>query len=212
MYTLSYEDRSFTYGDLATEKITIGSFKLNKTVIGCGHMNSGSFSGATSGIIELDSDALSLLSQMSKIFAVKRQFSQSKLRQKGHCFRAKSHFYLSHVKRTRYLHYLTLEAMSVANKRFKAANDMSVAAEQGNILMNFGTTLTILPSNLYKRVALTLARVVKVKRVHDSTGVLDLCFVARSVDHLNISVITTHFSGDNDVKLLSLNIFAMVAK
>ena len=109
-------------------------------------------------------------------------------------------------------YYLTLEAMSVANKRFKATNDMPVAAKQGNILINFGTTLTIMPPNLYKRVTLTLAHVGKAKRVHDSIRVLDLCFAACSVDHLNIPVITTHFAGGNDVKLLSLNIFAMVAK
>ncbi|KAG6601659.1 Aspartic proteinase nepenthesin-1, partial [Cucurbita argyrosperma subsp. sororia] len=43
MYTPSYRDRSFTYGDLATEKITIGSFKLNDIVIGCGYVIGGSF-------------------------------------------------------------------------------------------------------------------------------------------------------------------------
>ena len=73
------------------------------------------------------------------------------------------------------------------------------------------TTFTILPRNLYKSVATTLARVVKAKRVDDSIGVLDLCFAPRSVDDLNIPVITTRFAGGTDVKLLPLNTFAMVA-
>ena len=64
---------------------------------------------------------------------------------------------------------------------------------------------------MYKSVATTLARVVKAKRVDDSIGVLDLCFAPRSVDDLNIPVITTRFAGGTDVKLLPLNTFAMVA-
>ncbi|XP_022988958.1 aspartic proteinase CDR1-like [Cucurbita maxima] len=62
-YGYSYGDQSFTYGDLASDKITIGSFKLFKTVIGCGHVNGGTFSGDTSGIIGLGGGPLSLISQ-----------------------------------------------------------------------------------------------------------------------------------------------------
>ncbi|KAG6600418.1 putative aspartic protease, partial [Cucurbita argyrosperma subsp. sororia] len=93
---------------------------------------------------------------------------QNKLQQIGRSFRAKSRFYTHLVlKEPDTFYYLTLEAMSVANKRFKATNDMSAAAEQGNILIDSSTTLTILPPNFYKGVASTLARVVKAKRVDD---------------------------------------------
>ncbi|XP_022942027.1 aspartic proteinase CDR1-like [Cucurbita moschata] len=224
-YGYSYGDQSFTYGDLASEKITIGSFKLYKTLIGCGHVNGGTFSEDTSGIIGLGGGPLSLISQMRKIAAVKRRFSYclptffSDKNVTGKISFGKKAIVSGRkvvstplvLKEPNTFYYLTLEAMSVANKRFKAANNMSTAVEQGNILIDSGTTLTILPQNLYKGVASTLAHVVKAKRVNDPTGVLDLCFAACSVDHLNIPVITAHFAGNADVKLLPLNTFAMVA-
>ena len=132
---------SFTYGDLATEKITITirSFKLNKIVIGCGYVNGRNFNRDTSGIIELCGGALTLISQMSKMAAVKRRFSyclptffndknvigKISFGKKAIVSGRKVVSTPLVLKEPDTFYYLTLEAMSVANKWLEAANDMS---------------------------------------------------------------------------------------
>ncbi|XP_038889220.1 aspartic proteinase CDR1-like [Benincasa hispida] len=225
-YGYSYGDRSFTYGDLASDKITIESFKLPKTVIGCGHQNGGTFGGVTSGIIGLGGGALSLVSQMNTIAAIKRQFSYClptffsdenitgkisfgqnavvsgpKVISTPLVSRSPDTFY-----------FLTLEAISVANKRLKAADDTSALTRRGNIIIDSGTTLTFLPRNLYEDLVSTLVSVIKAKRVDDPSGILELCYAAGGGDDLHIPVIIAHFAGGADVKLLPLNTFALVAE
>ncbi|KGN53446.1 probable aspartic protease At2g35615 [Cucumis sativus] len=224
-YGYSYGDRSFTYGDLASDQITIGSFKLPKTVIGCGHQNGGTFGGVTSGIIGLGGGSLSLVSQMRTIAGVKPRFSYclptffSNANITGTIsFGRKAVVSGRQVVSTPLVprspdtfYFLTLEAISVGKKRFKAANGISAMTNHGNIIIDSGTTLTLLPRSLYYGVFSTLARVIKAKRVDDPSGILELCYSAGQVDDLNIPIITAHFAGGADVKLLPVNTFAPVA-
>ncbi|XP_022964071.1 aspartic proteinase CDR1-like [Cucurbita moschata] len=226
-YNYNYADQSFTNGDLAFEKLTIGSFKLHNTIIGCGHQNGGIFKGRTSGIIGLGTGSISLVSQMRKIANLKRRFSyclptffsDSNVTGRINFGRnavvsgRKGHKVVSTplvLKFPSPFYFLTLEAISIANKRLEAAN-VSSALERGNIIIDSGTTLTFLPRNLYNAVISTLASVVRAKRVEDPLGILELCYVAAKVDDLDIPIITTHFSGGAAVKLLPLNTFVTVA-
>ncbi|XP_022985436.1 aspartic proteinase CDR1-like [Cucurbita maxima] len=223
-YGYSYGDQSFTHGDLASEKITIGSFKLNKVVIGCGHENGGTFLGETSGIVGLGGGPLSLVSQLNTIAAVKRRFSyclptffsDANITGKisfGEEAAVSGRKVVSTPlvqKHPDTYYFLTLEAVSIANKRFEVANNMSSAVVEGNIIIDSGTTLTLLPPNLYDGVVSTLAKVVKAKQVNDPTGILELCYGVSSVDDLNIPIITAHFVGGAAVELQSENTFALV--
>ncbi|XP_023000629.1 aspartic proteinase CDR1-like [Cucurbita maxima] len=224
-YNYNYADQSFTNGDLAFEKLTIGSFKLHNTIIGCGHQNGGAFKGRTSGIIGLGTGSISLVSQMRKIANLKRRFSYclptffSDSNVTGRInFGRKAVVSGRKVISTPLMskfpspfHFLTLEAISIANKRLEATNNVSSALERGNIIIDSGTTLTFLPQYLYNAVISTLASVVRAKRVEDPSGILELCYVAAKVDDLDIPIITAHFSGGAAVKLLPLNTFVTVA-
>ena len=216
-YSYTYGDRTYSKGDLGFEKITIGSSSV-KTVIGCGHASSGGF-GVASGVIGLGGGQLSLVSQMSQTSGISRRFSYCLPTLLSHA-NGKINFGENAVvsgpgvvstplisKNTVTYYYITLEAISIGNERHMAF------AKQGNVIIDSGTTLTILPKELYDGVVSSLLKVVKAKRVKDPHGSLDLCFddginVAAS---LGIPVITAHFSGGANVNLLPINTFRKVA-
>ncbi|XWS53417.1 hypothetical protein CRYUN_Cryun11dG0155600 [Craigia yunnanensis] len=65
----SYGDRSFTKGNIALEKFTIGVFTRSPVsfpnlVFGCGHNNGGTFDYVGSGIVGLGGGPLSLIKQL----------------------------------------------------------------------------------------------------------------------------------------------------
>ncbi|KAL8137072.1 hypothetical protein V2J09_003073 [Rumex salicifolius] len=67
-YYVSYGDGSFTSGDLATEKFSLGqSAVTNEFVFGCGQSNKGLF-GSASGLMGLGRSSLSLVAQSSPVF------------------------------------------------------------------------------------------------------------------------------------------------
>ncbi|KAA0044967.1 hypothetical protein IC582_016862 [Cucumis melo] len=216
-YSYTYGDQTYTKGDLGLEKITIGSSSV-KSVIGCGHESGGGF-GFASGVIGLGGGQLSLVSQMSQTSGISRRFSYCLPTLLSHA-NGKINFGQNAVvsgpgvvstplisKDPVTYYYITLEAISIGNERHMAS------AKQGNVIIDSGTTLTVLPKELYDGVVSSLLKVVKAKRVKDPGSFWDLCFddginVAASS---GIPIITTHFSGGANVNLLPVNTFQKVA-
>lgn len=67
-YYVSYGDGSFTSGELATEKLSLGSaLVMDGFVFGCGQSNKGLF-GSASGLMGLGRSTLSLVAQSGPVF------------------------------------------------------------------------------------------------------------------------------------------------
>lgn len=135
-YSYSYGDGSFTVGNLAAETITLGSTSgrpvaLAKSVFGCGHNNSGAFSGQVSGLVGLGGGSISLISQLGSSIGGKfsyclvpffsRTANSSKLNfgSKGVVSGEGTMSTPLIRKNPDTFYFLTLEAISVGKKRIK---------------------------------------------------------------------------------------------
>ncbi|CAN6825253.1 unnamed protein product [Brassica oleracea] len=239
-YRYSYGDRSFTRGDVATETISIGSasgspVSFPGTVFGCGYNNGGNFDETGSGIIGLGGGNLSLISQLGS--SISNRFSYC-LSHKSSTMNGTSVINLgtssipsgasivSNVlstplvdKEPQTYYYLTLEAISVGNTKIPYTSSMyypnedgvSSAATKGNIIIDSGTTLTLLESGFYDRFGAAVEEsVTGAKRVSDPQGLLSHCFKSGSAE-IGLPEITVHFSGA-DVRLSALNAFVKMSE
>ncbi|KAG9154023.1 hypothetical protein Leryth_000523 [Lithospermum erythrorhizon] len=104
-------------------------------------------------------------------------------------------------------YYLTLESISVGANRLSYiktddSDSKASSVEQGNIIIDSGTTLTILPSEFYEELEATLKKSINGKPA-DPKGSFSLCF--EDPDSIKFPDITFHFT-DADVLLKSLSI------
>ncbi|XP_057440686.1 aspartic proteinase CDR1-like [Lotus japonicus] len=228
LYGIQYSSGSDgSIGDVSLETLTLEStsgfpISFPKTVIGCGHYNNGSFRGRISGIVGLGAGPMSLTSQLGS--SIKKKFSyclvpmaswpdisnaSSKLHF-GDAAVVSGHGTVSTpIKIIENVSYaLTLEAFSVGNKRldFLASSFKSNAK---HMVIDSGSELTILPNDMYNKLELAVAEVVKLKRVEDPTKYLSLCYEG-ALDPSHFPIITAHFKGA-DVRLNVLNTFFQVS-
>ncbi|PON47555.1 Aspartic peptidase [Parasponia andersonii] len=223
-YSYSYGDRSFTKGNLAAETLIIGSASLPKVLFGCGHENGGTFDESGSGLIGLGGGSLSLVSQLGDSIGGKFSYCLVPLSAESYVTSKISFGSAGVVSGSRAVstplaqnrdpetfYYLTLEAISVGKKRlvYESTNYPSpkagVATNEGNIIIDSGTTLTFLPAGFYDDLVLALEEAIDAEKVSDPRGVLSLCF--RESSSISIPTITAHFTGA-DVVLQPLNTFA----
>ncbi|KAF3578751.1 hypothetical protein DY000_02035326 [Brassica cretica] len=236
-YRYSYGDQSFTKGDVATETISINSASgapasFPGTVFGCGYDNGGTFDETGSGIIGLGGGQLSLISQLGS--SISNKFSYC-LSHKSSTTNGTSVINLgtnsipsginkaSHVistplveKEPKTYYYLTLEAISVGKTKipytgssyYPNNDDVSM---KGNIIIDSGTTLTLLESGFYDGFGAAVEEAVTgAKRVSDPQGLLSHCFRSGSAE-IGLPEITMHFTGA-DVRLSPLNAFVKVSE
>ncbi|KAJ7943963.1 Aspartic proteinase CDR1 [Quillaja saponaria] len=225
-YSYSYGDGSFTNGDLALDELTIGTStdsiqSLPKIVFGCGHNNGGTFDQAGSGIVGLGGGKLSLVTQLSQ--SVGNKFSYCLVPTFIENSVSKISFGRDSVvsgsgsvttplvaKEPDTFYYLTLEAISVGNKKItnKSLSKTTTTYHEGNIIIDSGTTLTFLPVEFFDDLLSELEKAIRAQRVEDPRGIMSLCFKSES-DNFAAPIITFHFR-DADVKLQSFNTFARV--
>ncbi|GAB4828073.1 hypothetical protein Ancab_034988 [Ancistrocladus abbreviatus] len=225
-YVYAYGDQSHTFGELATETLTFDSaITSRKTsfpemVIGCGHDNGGTFNDRGSGLIGLGGGRLSLISQMGD--SIGGKFSHclvpfSETTSSKMSFGSDAQVTGAGVVSTPLVkkdpgtfYYLTLESISVRNERvaYKSSSleDLGGVVE-GNIIIDSGTTLTILPEEFYVDLEAALDKAISGERADDPEGFLNLCY--RSADDLDVPTITAHFSGA-EIELKPINTFIQV--
>ena len=111
-------------------------------------------------------------------------------------------------------YFLTLEAVSVGNKRLEFGDHSSPFGDdsesEGNIIIDSGTTLTLFPEDFYARLEAAVVEVIDLVRVDDPNQVLSLCYKSAS-DDIRVPNITAHFRGA-DVKLNPVNTFLRVSE
>ncbi|KAL6493913.1 hypothetical protein OROGR_031822 [Orobanche gracilis] len=191
VYTIMYGDSSSSKGDIAVETITLGStssenVSIGNVTIGCGHLDQGTFGAGSSGIVGLGGGKTSLITQMGGLIPI-----------------ALCLFLVSHQCRTPLVpkspttfYFLTLEGISVGKQRLDLVSeddDGLRSSQEGNIIIDSGTTLTFLPEGLYYQVVTAVRRQMTLREISDPQGLLKLCYLSRSDGIPKVPEITAHF-------------------
>jgi len=237
-YSYSYGDQSQTEGDLATETLTFGTTKGSKASFpkisfGCGHNNQGTFRKDGSGLIGLGRGPLSLVSQLSSSVGGKFSYCLIPFLQEGNVSSKIAFGQVGEVsgegvvstplvkKSPDTFYFLTLEGFTVGDDKnstfvpFKRSSSNyfsgDQATEEGNIIIDSGTTLTMLPPDTFSDLALALSKKIQGKTAKDPSGVLELCYQSNGGSDLNIPSVTAQFSGAK-IELKPVNTFMQVAE
>ena len=207
-YGLRWGDESYSYGDIALETVTLGSTaRFPQTIIGCGHDSSGVINRKGPGIVGLGPNSTSLVSQLSTSIAGKFSYCSVPFDKANDT--TKLNFGTNAVvsgpgavttplttSESDVFYTLTLEAVSVGPTRI---NPISAKSAEGNIIIDSGTTLTVLPSNLYTGFEAALKAQIKLPVVKDPEA-SNLCFYSPE-STFKVPTIIAHFTGGADVTL-----------
>ncbi|MCL7028822.1 hypothetical protein MKW94_024935 [Papaver nudicaule] len=228
-YNISYGDGSISIGNFARETLTFQStsgaetnISVSNMAFGCGHNNTGIFSARGAGLVGLDAGPFSLVSQLgssidnkfsyclvninSKTATSKLTFGSNPKLVSGSgvvstpiVFKARSSFY-----------FLTLEAISVGETRIPfntSSTTSAVPLEQGNIVIDSGSTITSLPTDFYAAFEAEMKKAITIDPVPDPNTSLSLCYPGDS-DPASVPTVTAHFTGA-DIVLSLLNLFRL---
>ncbi|XP_057969450.1 aspartic proteinase CDR1-like [Malania oleifera] len=226
-YRVQYGDRSYSVGILSTDTVTLGTTAgqpvfLPRTIFGCGYDNDGTFNENGSGIIGLGGGSYSAISQMDSLIGGKFSYCFLPIGTTGSSkmsFGAEAGVTGAGAvstpmvsKSSSTFYYLTLEAISVGGQRVEyfggSSSNSSKAVAEGNIIIDSGTTETILPVDFYQELEKAVTAVINLERVQDTEQVLPLCYRTRR--NIYAPVIKAHFTGA-DVNLNPLNTFVRTA-
>ncbi|CAN8275494.1 unnamed protein product [Cochlearia groenlandica] len=229
-YKMSYGDRSYTKGNVAADTLTLGSansrpVQIKNIVIGCGHSNAGTFSKKGSGIIGLGGGPVSLITQLGD--SIEGKFSYCLVPLSSETDKtSKINFgtnagvegigavstpLITKPSQSTF-YYLTLKSVSVGAKQLQYPESDSgygSGSGKGNIIIDSGTTLTLLNSEFYSEFENAIASSIKEERKDDPQGVLSLCYAAKA--NMRVPIVTMHFDGA-DVKLDPSNVFVQISE
>ncbi|KAK7324269.1 hypothetical protein VNO77_27800 [Canavalia gladiata] len=215
-YEKTYMDKTATIGDLADEVIRFGRYSESFPILfGCGHDNLGIFTTNPSGIAGLAQGSLSLISQLGGIIGHKfsyclvpfhNTYSNSKLTF-GNNLNISGPGLVSTPLLTfsSSLYYLTLEAVSIGKDKVEPVH------KKGNMIVDSGTTLTMLESSFYNQVENSVIEAFGDDRepIQNPPAPFKLCYAEGSTDE-DFPNITFYFAGSD--KGLKFNTFNVVGR
>ncbi|XAR57627.1 Nepenthesin [Bertholletia excelsa] len=219
IYHYTYADGSYTNGVLAVDIFIFDStdgqrVALTNAMFGCGHNNGGNLG---SGLVGLGAGPLSLISQLGRNIDYRFSYclpvtnSASKLKFGGDAILSGPGVVSTpltiYSSDTLYHYYLTLEGASVGNK--KIVNSQT-ASNEGNIIIDSGTTLTMLESSFYNDLEAVLRETISLETIRDPDGNYHLCYDQRSFSNIPEMTVVFHFNGA-DVPLKKLNVFRPIS-
>ncbi|CAH2062664.1 unnamed protein product [Thlaspi arvense] len=214
-----FPDGSYTNGVLAVDIFIFDStdgqrVALTNAMFGCGHNNGGNLG---SGLVGLGAGPLSLISQLGRNIDYRFSYclpvtnSASKLKFGGDAILSGPGVVSTpltiYSSDTLYHYYLTLEGASVGNK--KIVNSQT-ASNEGNIIIDSGTTLTMLESSFYNDLEAVLRETISLETIRDPDGNYHLCYDQRSFSNIPEMTVVFHFNGA-DVPLKKLNVFRPIS-
>ncbi|CAN1143985.1 Probable aspartic protease At2g35615 [Linum perenne] len=105
-------------------------------------------------------------------------------------------------------YYLTLEAITVGRKKLLYSKTTS-SVEEGNIIIDSGTTLTFLEAEFYASLEAALVKEIKMERANDAKSVFGLCFKTGGGGGGDVKLpsMKVHFKGGAEVELKPVNTF-----
>ncbi|KAK6162772.1 hypothetical protein DH2020_002613 [Rehmannia glutinosa] len=224
LYLETFSDESFTHGLLSTDTFTLASSSGKRVisapniVFGCGFRNTISFGSGGSGIVGLGGGNSSLVTQLGSLARGKFSYclvllsdnskKSSKLNFGTNAEVLGRGVVSTPIVRTypETYYYLTLEGISVGNQKLEFYDNANSSNfnQEGNIIIDSGITLTLLPTDFYNKLKKALQSSIKLEQIKDPKGVLDLCFVSRK--DIQVPKITVHFQFA-DVELKTENVF-----
>ncbi|KAL1830137.1 hypothetical protein ACET3Z_008549 [Daucus carota] len=231
-YEASYGDKSFSRGDLSSESFTFESTSGNSVTLpnitfGCGHTNGGTFGKFTTGIVGLGNGKLSLVNQLSDTINTKFSYCLVPL---GANVTSKVSFGSNAVvsgpgvettpfytKDPDTFYYLNLQSISVGNANIKYESNIysnKPNADEGNIIIDSGTTLSFLPSDFYQKIEDEFKASISSPPLKPPQGDLSdfsLCYKKDQGFEEEVPTVTLHFSGA-DVELDASNTILEVAE
>ncbi|WVZ02854.1 hypothetical protein V8G54_023660 [Vigna mungo] len=226
-YKVSYGDGSTSEGDFSWDTISLYSstedvpVAFPKTVIGCGHNNYGLFGKHSSGIVGLGNAPSSLAGQLKPktggIFSycltpmvdVNAKPSYLHFGDRGEVIEGtvSTPLIINKEMPTRY--FVVMEAISVGSKRI----EFPKKGEDGNILLDSGTTITYLPDEVYKSLEQEMINSVNLPRTNSPIKSLNLlCYEITPGLPYQTPTVFAHFKGGGTVQLHSINTFSTVSE
>ncbi|XP_074574060.1 aspartic proteinase CDR1-like [Curcuma longa] len=226
-YHYSYGDNSNVDGVLATETFTFGSAgaqatKVSKIAFGCNSQSSGTFSNSTGGLVGLGAGPVSLVSQLSPsldsnyfsycLVPIMDDQSSSKLVFGSAGKIDSSSKVTTPMSIDQAFYVLSLEEISVEGGGSVSVPSSSSQLSGGNIIIDSGTTLTMLLDDVVSSLVEQVSKVVDLPQVSDPEGLFQLCFqVSQESDQQKLPPLTFKFAGDDaSVQLSPLNMFLAV--
>ncbi|XP_020206524.1 aspartic proteinase CDR1-like [Cajanus cajan] len=225
-YSIAYGDGSYSNGTLAFETLTLSSttgssVAFPKIPIGCGVNNGGKFDPKGSGIVGLGKGSISLITKIGPSIDFKFSYcllpnfeskTTSKLNFGKNAVVAGPGTVSTPIKHDPVdtFYVLKLEGISVGSKRIELVDDSTSNDDNGNIIIDTGTTLTFLPAKFYAKLESEVAAQIKLERVHNPEHILTLCYKSPPKKVIVAPPITAHFTGA-DVVLNPLNTFVSVS-
>ncbi|KAF1898974.1 hypothetical protein Lal_00019095 [Lupinus albus] len=225
-YTIGYGDGSRSKGALSLDTLTLSStngsaVSFPKHVIGCGNSNTLVFQGEGSGIVGLGNGPVSLITQLGPSIqgkfsyclgpSLSRTNTPSKLNFGEDAVVSGDGTVSTPMFPDNVFYFLTLEAFSVGKRRVEFRSSSSSIRGSGNIIIDSGTTLTLLPRDVYSSLESAVANVVELERTRDPSKLLSLCYkIPQGQKAVQLPLITAHFKGA-DIQLKPLNTFVQVS-
>ncbi|PKA50113.1 Aspartic proteinase CDR1 [Apostasia shenzhenica] len=229
-YNYGYGDRSFVDGFFSSETIGFDStggrpVQIPKTLFGCTHRSNGTFNQDDAGLVGLGGGKLSLIRQLGSAIGGKFSYclpsqsqssATSKLNFGSHAVvsgtNAVTTPLITSIPDTFY--FLNLEQVSVAGQAIAVEKSSDkLAVEEGNIIIDSGTTLTLIDDVTFHSVVRKVASSVSLPQVNDPNGIFSLCFdVYGARNNAKFPEITFRFSGGAAVVLHQENAFVYAAE
>ncbi|CAL9003615.1 unnamed protein product [Prunus brigantina] len=205
-YTYGYGGAELTQGVLAKETITITSTSgeatsLKDIVFGCGHNNTGTFNENEMGIVGLGGGPLSLVSQLGPLVGGKKFSFCLMPFHTDPSVESKISFGEAKDKSP---YFVTVEGISVGDKLVPFSSSGNVS--KGNMFMDTGTPPTLIPQDFYDRLVAEVKSQIPMTPVENDPSLgFQLCY--KSKTNLKGPILTIHFQGDADVRLLPKQTF-----
>ncbi|KAH9560587.1 hypothetical protein CY35_06G113200 [Sphagnum magellanicum] len=226
-YVYGYGDGSSTIGNFATDTVTLGNASVPSLGFGCGHDQTGSFTGAD-GIVGLGQGPLSLISQLFSKGVISKRFSYCLVDMDSQNTSplllgdpavtsappgvAYTPIQANPFNPTYY--YLNLTGISVSGTPVKyPAGTFAIDSTSGNggLIIDSGTTITYLATDGYNAVIAAVKANLTYPLVSGSEYGLDVCFDIGNATTLILPTIVFHFTGKVDVVLPIGNLYVLVA-
>ncbi|CAL9753687.1 unnamed protein product [Musa acuminata subsp. burmannicoides] len=208
IYQASYGDRSFSVGYLSKDVLSLGSGqRLAGFVYGCGQDNEGLF-GRSAGLIGLARNRLSLLSQLAPSLGYSFSYCLSTAASTGYLsigsYNARQFSYtpMQSSSLDNSLYFVRLTSITVGGRGLPVSSSAYTGTPT---IIDSGTVITRLPSNVYAALSSAIAAALNEYPRQPAYSILDTCFRG-SLSRLAVPTVEMVFQGGATLRLAPRNV------
>ncbi|KAJ1254576.1 hypothetical protein BS78_04G257800 [Paspalum vaginatum] len=211
VYQASYGDSSFSVGYLSKDTVSLGSSSVPNFYYGCGQDNEGLF-GRSAGLIGLARNKLSLLYQVAPTMGYSFSYCLPTSSSSGYLsigsYNAGQYSYTPMASSTldNSLYFIKLTGITVAGKSLAVS---SSAYSSLPTIIDSGTVITRLPTDVYSALSKAVAGAMKGTPRASAFSILDTCFQGQA-SQLRAPAVNMAFAGGAVLKLAARNLLVDV--